>query len=100
MASRKSISVVFWHFDVPDNAEGNFKAKCKHCSTTISGSTKSTSNFDKEVKYIKRKRKNNCRARRTKTRNRGGRNRRIKERMEKEKEKQQKGKDKIEEEKE
>ena len=45
MASRKSIPVVFGHFDVPDNAEGNFKAKCKHCSTTIYGSTKSTSNF-------------------------------------------------------
>ena len=39
-ASSKAVPVVFGHFDVPENVDGNFKAKCKHYSTSISGSTK------------------------------------------------------------
>ena len=44
-ASIKSTPVVFEQFEVPNNVEGTFKAKCKHCSASISGSTKASSNF-------------------------------------------------------
>ena len=33
MAASKSVPVVFRHFEVPENVDGNFKAKCKHCYT-------------------------------------------------------------------
>ena len=45
MAASKSVPVIFRHFEVPENVDGNFKAKCKHCQVPISGSTKATSNF-------------------------------------------------------
>ena len=47
MGSR-SIPIVFEHYEVPEGVEGTFRAKWKHCKNpevTISGSTKSTSNF-------------------------------------------------------
>ncbi|XP_062579450.1 zinc finger BED domain-containing protein 4-like [Saccostrea cucullata] len=45
-------SRVLDEFNVPDNVSGNFKAKCKHCESYISGSTKATSNF---LTHVKRK---------------------------------------------
>ena len=48
--SKKSTPIVFRHYNIPDNPEGSFKAKCKHCGTTISGSTKATSNFLLHIK--------------------------------------------------
>ena len=47
---KKSVLIVFKHYEIPDNANGTFKAKCKHCTTTISGSTKATSNFVLHIK--------------------------------------------------
>lgn len=38
-------SYVFEHFEIPKDATGTVKAKCKHCLSTISGPAKSTSNF-------------------------------------------------------
>ena len=43
--SSNSIPVVFQQFDIPENVQGTFKAKCRHCASMISGSTKATSNF-------------------------------------------------------
>lgn len=44
-------SNVFKHFDIPQDSEkGNFKAKCIHCLTAISGSLKVTSNFVTHIK--------------------------------------------------
>ncbi len=56
MASKKkSVPVVLQYYDVPDNVEeGTFKAKCKHCSATISGSTKATSNFLLHIKVTRK----------------------------------------------
>ena len=39
MATSKSVPVVFGHFEVPENVEGSFKAKCKHCSVCITKNT-------------------------------------------------------------
>ena len=30
-------SIDFQHYDVPDNPEGWFRTKCKHCGTKFSG---------------------------------------------------------------
>jgi hypothetical protein len=41
------------HFDIPTNIKDrntNFKAKCKHCFSVISGSLKMTSNFATHLK--------------------------------------------------
>lgn len=44
-------TVFFKHFDIPQDSEkGNFKAKCIHCLTAISGSLKVTSNFVTHMK--------------------------------------------------
>ena len=44
MAS-KAIPTLFQHFEIPPNAEGNFKARCIHWNTYYSGSTKGISNL-------------------------------------------------------
>ena len=49
MAS-KSQSVILSHFDIPQSQNGNFQAKCKHCSQLIKGSSKATSNFVTHLK--------------------------------------------------
>ena len=36
---KKSVPVVFKHYKIPEIVKGTFKAKCKHCTTTISEST-------------------------------------------------------------
>ena len=51
-AKKKPIPVVFRHYDILENVEGSFKAKCKHCTTTISGSTKATLNFLLNIKVL------------------------------------------------
>ena len=33
------------HFKMPTNTDVNYKAKCKHCGSNISGSAKTPSNF-------------------------------------------------------
>ena len=33
------------HFEMPTNTDVNYKAKCKHCGSSISGSAKTISNF-------------------------------------------------------
>ena len=33
------------HFEMPTNTDVNYKAKCKHCGSSISGSAKTTSNL-------------------------------------------------------
>ena len=38
------------HFELPPNTGGNFKAKCKHCGSLISGSGKTSSNFTTHLK--------------------------------------------------
>ena len=38
-------SRVLDEFEVPENVSGNFKAKCKHCESYISGSTKATNSY-------------------------------------------------------
>lgn len=43
-------SKVLDEFHVPTNVSGNFKAKCEHCESYISGSTKATSNLPTHVK--------------------------------------------------
>ena len=48
MASRK-LPDVFENFDIPDNLDGNFKAKCKYCQREISGLI-ATTNFIKNMK--------------------------------------------------
>ena len=46
----KSQPMIFKFFEVPENVDGNFKAKCKHCLAQISASTKATSNLLLHVK--------------------------------------------------
>lgn len=41
----KNQSCVFTHFETPKHATGTVRAMCKHCTSTISGPTNSTSNF-------------------------------------------------------
>ena len=41
----KARPMVFKFFEVPENVDGNFKTKCKHCPAVISASTKATSNL-------------------------------------------------------
>ena len=36
---------LFIEFDIPQSVDGNFKAKCKHCTAIISVSTKAYSNL-------------------------------------------------------
>ena len=43
---------IFSHFEIPKNADGNFKAKCIHCAVFISGNLKVTSNFVNHMKVI------------------------------------------------
>ena len=38
------------HFEIPANTEGSVRAKFKHCTQVIAGSTKVTSNFVKQLK--------------------------------------------------
>ena len=33
------------HFEMPTNTDVNYKAKCKHCGSSLSGSAKTISNF-------------------------------------------------------
>jgi len=49
--SKKSTPIVFRHYNIPDNPEGSFRAKCKHYGTTISGSSKPTSKGSATNKY-------------------------------------------------
>ena len=51
-AKNKPMPIVFSHFDVPENVEGTFKARCKHCNTVISGSTKAISSFLVHIKVL------------------------------------------------
>ena len=39
---RRTLPIVLSHYDIPGDADGSFRAKCKHCRSTISGSTKAT----------------------------------------------------------
>ena len=41
------------HFELPENTTGNYKAKCKYCSSCISASNKSSSNFTTHLKVRK-----------------------------------------------
>ena len=41
----KQQSLIFSFFDIPENVEGNFKAKCKLCTSQLSASTKASSNL-------------------------------------------------------
>lgn len=50
---KKSTSIVFRHYNIPDNPKGSVKAKYKHRGTTISGSTNATSNFLLYIKVLK-----------------------------------------------
>ena len=36
MSSKKIAAKMLKHFEIPDNAEGNFKAICKHCGNEAS----------------------------------------------------------------
>ena len=38
------------HFEIPANTERSVRAKCKHCTQVMTGSTKVTSNFVKHLK--------------------------------------------------
>ena len=33
------------HFEIPTNTDVNYKVKCRHCGSSISGSAKTISNF-------------------------------------------------------
>ena len=42
MAGFKQKSAVFEYFEMPDHTSGKYRAKCKHCTTTVtSGMTTS-----------------------------------------------------------
>ena len=45
MASFKQKSAVFDYFEMPDNTSGKYRAKCKHCTTTVATSGMRTSNL-------------------------------------------------------
>ena len=38
MASLKQKSAVFDYFEMPDDTSGKYRAKCKHCTTTVATS--------------------------------------------------------------
>ncbi|KAK6483662.1 zinc finger BED domain-containing protein 4-like [Huso huso] len=50
--SKRRASVIFEHFDIPDNAQAVCKAKCKHCPVEMSFNRKATSNL---LNHMKRK---------------------------------------------
>ena len=38
------------HFEIPPDATGTVKVKCRHCASTISGRVETTSNFISHLK--------------------------------------------------
>ena len=45
MASFKQKSAVFDYFKMPDYTSGKYRAKCKHCTTTVTTCGMTTSNI-------------------------------------------------------
>jgi len=45
----KKLPTILNHYILPDNLEGVFKGKCKHCSKSISGTIKVTTNLLKHM---------------------------------------------------
>ena len=45
MANFKQNSAVFDYFEMPDHTSGKYRAKCKHCTTTVATSGITTSNL-------------------------------------------------------
>ena len=47
--TKKSAATVLKHFEVPEDTEGNFKAKCKHCGNEVSTCSKTCTSTSREI---------------------------------------------------
>ena len=52
MKSEKMPAKVYEHFEIPTDAIGTVKVKCRHCASTISGRVETTSNFISHLKVF------------------------------------------------